>query len=133
MKRLILIIVILLGVKYGFTQSYSVEITMRGIRDTGCDVVLCVFEDGNLSFKDSDLRQRVYIRPTGRTTYHNFELAKGRYVFVAYQDINGNGKIDTNIFGKPKEPFAISNDINFPSYRAAEVDIKSNCSVILDF
>jgi transcriptional regulator GlxA family with amidase domain len=34
----------------------------------------------------------------------------GEYTVAAYQDINGNEKLDTNLIGIPKEPNAISND-----------------------
>lgn len=38
-------------------------------------------------------------------------LAPGEYAFVAYFDENGDGKLNRNVIGKPKEPFIFSNDI----------------------
>lgn len=37
-------------------------------------------------------------------------LAKGTYALVLYQDLNGNGTLDTGVFGIPQEPTAFSND-----------------------
>lgn len=37
-------------------------------------------------------------------------LAPGRYAIKAFHDLNGNGKLDTNPFGIPLEPFAFSNN-----------------------
>ena len=37
-------------------------------------------------------------------------LAPGRYAIKSFHDINGNGKMDTNPFGMPTEPFAFSNN-----------------------
>jgi uncharacterized protein (DUF2141 family) len=34
----------------------------------------------------------------------------GQYAIAIYQDVNGNGKLDTGNFGVPKEPFAFSNN-----------------------
>jgi uncharacterized protein (DUF2141 family) len=34
----------------------------------------------------------------------------GDYAIAIYQDVNGNGKFDTNFFGIPKEPYAFSNN-----------------------
>lgn len=37
------------------------------------------------------------------------ELPKeGNYVFAAFQDLNGNGELDRNMLGVPKEPFGFS-------------------------
>ncbi len=37
-------------------------------------------------------------------------LPAGRYGIKAFHDVNGNGRMDTNPFGMPTEPFAFSND-----------------------
>ncbi len=37
-------------------------------------------------------------------------LPVGRYGIKAFHDVNGNGRMDTNPFGMPTEPFAFSND-----------------------
>ena len=36
-------------------------------------------------------------------------LPAGEYIITAYQDANGNGKMDYGLFGVPKEIFGISN------------------------
>lgn len=37
-------------------------------------------------------------------------LAPGRYAIKAFHDIDGDGKMGTNLFGLPTEPFAFSNN-----------------------
>ena len=37
-------------------------------------------------------------------------LAPGRYAVKSFHDLNGNGKMDSNPFGMPTEPFAFSNN-----------------------
>ena len=36
-------------------------------------------------------------------------LTPGRYAIKLFHDVNGNGKMDTNPFGMPVEPYAFSN------------------------
>lgn len=37
-------------------------------------------------------------------------LPPGRYAFTAYQDVNGNGKLDSGFLGIPREPVGVSNN-----------------------
>ncbi len=40
------------------------------------------------------------------------DLPIGDYVFIAFQDINGNGDLDEDVMKIPEEPFAVSNYAN---------------------
>jgi uncharacterized protein (DUF2141 family) len=44
-------------------------------------------------------------------------LAPGQYAVSVYHDVNGNGKLDTNLFGAPKEPWGTSATVR-PRMRA---------------
>ncbi len=37
-------------------------------------------------------------------------LAEGQYVINLFQDVNGDGKMNSNMFGIPTEPYAFSNN-----------------------
>jgi uncharacterized protein (DUF2141 family) len=52
-------------------------------------------------------------------TFH--DLPPGRYAIAAFQDINGNGALDTNLFGIPSEPYGLSNDAS--AFDAAAVTL----------
>ena len=48
---------------------------------------------------------------SGPTAEINFEnLPPGQYAFRLFHDVNGDGRMDTNPFGMPTEPFAFSNN-----------------------
>lgn len=53
-------------------------------------------------------------------------LPPGRYAAQAYQDLNGNNKIDRNFLGIPREPVGFSNDAPIrmapPRFADAAVD-----------
>jgi len=38
------------------------------------------------------------------------DIAAGDYAVSVFVDVNGNGKLDTNFIGMPKEPVAVSRD-----------------------
>jgi uncharacterized protein (DUF2141 family) len=46
--------------------------------------------------------------PTATTTLSVCGFADKELAFTAFQDLNGNGKLDTNAFGIPSEPYGAS-------------------------
>lgn len=59
----------------------------------------------------------------------------GRYGFAAYQDVNGDGRLNRNIVGLPTEPTAFSNGavIRFgpPRFEASAVNISAGSQTII--
>ena len=54
---------------------------------------------------------RRWPRSPGTTADASFPgLAPGRYAIKAFHDVDGDGKMATNPFGMPTEPYAFSND-----------------------
>jgi uncharacterized protein (DUF2141 family) len=56
-------------------------------------------------------------------------LAPGRWAVMVLQDLNGNGRVDTNFIGLPKEPYGVSNNrlprMSPPVFEQALVDVGS--------
>ena len=54
------------------------------------------------------------------------DLPYGTYALAVYHDINDNGKLDTNVFGIPTEPYAFSNnpDVKWRRPRYGEVSFQ---------
>jgi uncharacterized protein (DUF2141 family) len=52
---------------------------------------------------------------------HSFSLPKGEYAVSVYHDLNGNDKLDKNIFGAPIEPYGFSRNYK-PVMRAPKFD-----------
>jgi uncharacterized protein (DUF2141 family) len=59
-------------------------------------------------------------------------LAPGQYGAKLFHDVNGNGKMDTNPFGMPVEPFAFSNsakgNMGPATWEAAMFEVKSGAN-----
>jgi uncharacterized protein (DUF2141 family) len=69
----------------------------------------------------------------GQTVSVRFEgLAPGRYAIKAFHDVDGDGKMKTNPFGMPLEPFAFSNNakpVGGPArWEAASFDVPVGAS-----
>ena len=60
-------------------------------------------------------------------TFHFRDLPPGLYAAAAFQDFNGNGKLDKNLFGVPKEPYGFSNSARgssgAPKFAAAAITL----------
>jgi uncharacterized protein (DUF2141 family) len=51
------------------------------------------------------------LKPDGEMAVVVFSgLAEGRWAAMVLQDLNGNGRIDTNLVGLPTEPYGASNN-----------------------
>jgi uncharacterized protein (DUF2141 family) len=68
-------------------------------------------------------------------TVHFRDLPPGLYAAVAFQDFNGNGKLDKNLFGVPREPYGFSNgargNMGPPTFSQAAVRIDSEASTTI--
>jgi len=68
-------------------------------------------------------------------TAHFSDLPPGKYAAVAFQDINGNGKLDKNFLGIPKEPYGFSNGARGstgpPKFAEASFTLDSNAATTI--
>jgi uncharacterized protein (DUF2141 family) len=104
----------LLGLSASIAASTALAgdltVEVSGITPDRGKVYVAVY-DGPETFPISG-RQRVgrVVAPADRhLTVHFTDLPPGQYAVVAFQDLNGNGKLDRNFLGIPKEPYGFSN------------------------
>jgi uncharacterized protein (DUF2141 family) len=87
----------------------ELTIDVSGITPDGGKIYVAVYDHAE-TFPISG-RQLVgqVLEAAGRSiTVHFEDLPPGPYAAVAFQDINGNGKLDKNFLGIPKEPYGFS-------------------------
>ncbi|MFT4100709.1 MAG: DUF2141 domain-containing protein [Burkholderiaceae bacterium] len=63
----------------------------------------------------ADFRQRAVVQQSQAATtaparFRFEQLPPGDYAIAVYQDVNSNGKLDTNMVGMPREPFGFSRE-----------------------
>lgn len=60
-------------------------------------------------------------------------IPEGEYAIAVFQDINGNGELDTRGAGIPKEPFGFSNDARGkfgpPKYKRAQFSFSGSMEI----
>jgi uncharacterized protein (DUF2141 family) len=88
-----------------------IEIT--GLKEASGDVYVAVFNSDDTFMGDNPVQaKKIVIADAldGEVVRTELELPMGDYAFSAFHDKDGNGEIDTNLVGIPKEPIAVSNN-----------------------
>ena len=96
----------------GFAQHYTLTVNITGINDIKGDIYTYLYtsEKGFPTDVSKAAKYRK-VKVTKKSLSVSFkDVASGTYAVSVYQDVNSNGKMDTNFLGIPKEPIAVSNN-----------------------
>lgn len=108
------------------TQSSDVQISFDAPDRSG-EVVVAVFDSQAAWRARSDPIRTARIPPN--ETMRLADLPRGRYGVMAFQDKNGNGRLDTLPIGLPTEPYGFSRNARGvfgpPAWSAAAVEVGS--------
>jgi uncharacterized protein (DUF2141 family) len=100
-------------------QPVTLEINIEGLIPEKGTIRIGLYQSA-AAFRDEANPNHAKIVSVGKNTTQliRFEgLSKGEWLVAAYQDVNGNKKIDKNFLGIPTEAYAFSNDV-FPKWRS---------------
>lgn len=87
----------------------KLALTVTGIADAKGALMIAVYDQSGYD-ADSPVAQAA-IPVTGQTAAHSFDgLKPGKYGIKMFHDVDGDGKMGTNPFGMPVEPYAFSNN-----------------------
>jgi uncharacterized protein (DUF2141 family) len=71
----------------------------------------------------------------GDTVIYFTGVAPGRYAVSLYHDVNDNGSLDTDFFGRPTEPYGFSHDVDAtfgaPSFKDAAIDVSEPRTLVV--
>lgn len=133
MIRIILTIcLILLSFASAFAQeTHTVTVEFSGMKsDTGA-LFVAVYNNKK-SFLKKRYKESV-ITITDKKAIATFELLEGEFAISAFHDVNDNKKMDTRIFGIPKEPIGTSNNAKGmfgpPKFKDAKFKVDKNISM----
>jgi uncharacterized protein (DUF2141 family) len=91
-------------------KDHRLEVRVKGASQTGKDLCVALYGKGDgFPSERSSLKNIVTTTQAGESVVL-FEVPYGEYAVAVFVDGNGNGKLDKNIFGFPKEQFGFSND-----------------------
>jgi uncharacterized protein (DUF2141 family) len=90
---------------FAFSQ-YKIDIEISEIRNNNGNIMLQLFDQNEkvLAEEQSPINEN-------KCSFSIPDLSPGRYAVRYYHDENLNGKMETNIFGKPTEGYGFSNNV----------------------
>lgn len=88
-------------------ETADISITVTGLESDEGTVRIALF-DGPDGFTDEPKLAEV-VKPTGRVAEWKVSVAYGRYAVAAVHDADGDGRLDTNFLGMPRERYGFSN------------------------
>jgi uncharacterized protein (DUF2141 family) len=104
-KRIICVFIVLYFSAAAFSQL-KLEVEITGLRNDKGNLMLQLFDQN-----EKVLKQDMTPIDKGRCSFVFEGLAPGKYAVRYYHDENLNGKMDTNLVGKPVEGYGFSNNV----------------------
>lgn len=93
------------------SATADVSITFRFEVGERTGKIMMSLHDSEASYRSGPPTKAAEINVAGGQSTVTFDkLPAGDYAMKAFHDVNGNGKMDTNPFGMPTEPYAFSNN-----------------------
>jgi uncharacterized protein (DUF2141 family) len=113
--RAVQLVVLLLAAQPALSEEFMGLLTVEiaGLKDATGDVYIAVYDsDSNWLSDETVLEKKVVIADTldGEMVRTELQLPLGDYALSAFYDKDGDGELDTNFIGIPREPIALSNN-----------------------
>jgi len=107
MKRIIFCLAVFLCSGIAFAQNgFTLEVVEA--KKNGGKLHISLF-NSDQSFNARKIYYSLVKNADTETVCIPIDLPSGEYVISMYQDSNGNGRLDSNFLGIPREPFGFSN------------------------
>jgi uncharacterized protein (DUF2141 family) len=112
------------------SQAADLQVTVTGLQTKSGQVQVGLFA-GPSGFPDQAARIAGKSTPgrMGQVTVRFTNLQPGNYAIAAFHDVNGDGVLNTNLVGIPKEPYGFSNGarraMSPPDFEAARISLGS--------
>lgn len=116
----------------GPVSGLWLNVTIEQVRNAGGYIVLTLYPDDQRRFlkPNGSLYVTKVKARAGITEACIFVPVAGAYGLALYHDENGNGKIDRNMIGIPKEGFGFSNNprifMSAPSFKSVRMAVSGN-------
>lgn len=102
-------------------EEFKLILEIDNIRHTSGQVMQIAIDKKSNFLKDGTPFRYTMVEVKNNKLSETFILPAGEYAVSIYHDINGNGKMDKNIFGAPSEPYGFSKNYK-PTFRAPKFD-----------
>ena len=101
-----------LPISGGSVQTNRLNLQFYGIADQRGQLVAALWDSADRWLSKADSPRLSFAGPIvdGRASWQIDDLPFGRYAVSAYHDANGNGELDSGLFGIPREDYGFSNN-----------------------
>jgi len=127
-RKLLLLGVLLLVIESLFAENISTTVEINGVTVNGGLVYVAVYSNEN-DYKNEKAFMNFILQPDNTALTHFLDLPEGEYVASAFQDKNGDGKLNSTIFGIPTEHVGKTNYSlrgPSPSFQRLKTQINGN-------
>jgi len=107
-KKLFFIGVLLLIVESLFASEIKTTIEINGVTVNGGLVYVAVYSNEN-DYKNETAFTNFILQPDNKVLKYSLSLPEGEYVVSVFQDKNGDGELNTGLFGIPSEHIGKTN------------------------
>lgn len=107
MKKMMICFTVLVS-SFLSPAQVSVKLRVEGADKDGGKIYISIFNSEN-TYKAREVFLNFSFGSNNEIAVKDLVLPPGQYVFSIYQDSNGNGKLDTNLIGIPREKFGFTN------------------------
>jgi len=136
-KNLLIITFICFGIlttKAQEEETFDLTVEITGITTDAGKVFIAVYDKQENFLKDTEKSLKTNVVVENKKAIAKFKgLKKGEYAISIFHNENDNNKMDTKIFGIPKEPYGFSNNatgfMGPPKFEDAKFLIDSNKTI----
>jgi uncharacterized protein (DUF2141 family) len=116
-------------------NSHALVAINAGPEAEGLIIRLLVYADESSFLEQAVARLEGEVGADGVAVVRLEDLAHGEYAFFAFLDVKGDGRLPRGALGRPKAPYAFSNDITpklrRPRFSEAKVDVATGMVISL--
>lgn len=132
--NLILIFLFLLTGQAGGQKQFDLSVLVTGIEPNTGNVIVSVYNnEKDFLWEGKEFRIQVVKAREDTDTLVFKGLPKGEYAVAIYQDRNGDGKMNKNFMGIPKEIYGFSQNfrplISKPHFDDCRFELKNNLTI----
>jgi uncharacterized protein (DUF2141 family) len=113
MKYSFFILLTLVGIIHSARSQTSIQIQVTDISSQKGEIFVALYSSSNGFPSDASkaIKTAKAIPSNGKASLNFTQIPEGKYAIALFHDNNGDGKLNTNIFGIPKEGYGFSNNV----------------------
>jgi len=131
-----LLVIILFTVVTGFktqtNEQFNLKMNFTGIKTSDGNLLIAIY-DSKKSFEEKKVTISIHKKvDNDNFSIEIFNLPKGEYAVMCFQDLNNNHQLDFNEYFMPTEPWGISNNkdlMRAPEWEDVKFELNKNLSI----